>query len=67
MNEQFFCVHGGISPEAPTLNDILEIDRFIEPPSNGTLCDLLWSDPHEHFDSDKVCDCVNYLELHSGV
>jgi len=51
VNNQFFCVHGGISPNMMSLSDINAIDRFVEPPSNGLMCDLLWSDPTDDFTS----------------
>lgn len=50
MNNQYFCVHGGLSPEIIVLKDIERIDRFREPPNFGPMCDLLWSDPAEDFD-----------------
>ena len=50
MNKQFFCVHGGISPDIQTVDDVRAINRFVEPDEVGPLCDLLWSDPHEDFD-----------------
>lgn len=49
VNKQFFCVHGGISPQLRTLQDLDKLNRFREPPTKGLLCDLLWADPHEHF------------------
>ena len=49
LNEQFLCIHGGLSPEIKTLNDIRSIDRFKEPPPLGPMCDLLWSDPFEDY------------------
>ncbi|KAI1887779.1 hypothetical protein AGOR_G00193870 [Albula goreensis] len=56
MNQQFLCVHGGLSPEITHLDDIRKLDRFKEPPAYGPMCDLLWSDPLEDFGSEKNQD-----------
>ncbi|EWC47486.1 serine phosphatase 2B catalytic subunit [Drechslerella stenobrocha 248] len=56
MNKQFLCIHGGLSPELLTLDDIRAIDRFREPPTQGLMCDILWSDPLEEFGQEKTGD-----------
>ncbi|XP_055910859.1 serine/threonine-protein phosphatase 2B catalytic subunit 3-like [Eupeodes corollae] len=56
MNQQFLCVHGGLSPEIHDLDDIRRLDRFKEPPAFGPMCDLLWSDPLEDFGNEKNSD-----------
>ncbi|CAF2626850.1 unnamed protein product [Rotaria sp. Silwood2] len=53
MNNQFLCVHGGLSPEIHTLDDIKQLDRFREPPAYGAMCDLLWSDPTEDYGNEE--------------
>jgi len=45
INGSIFCLHGGLSPEIETLDQIRNIDRQRDLPHNGPLCDLLWSDP----------------------
>ncbi|GAA97647.1 uncharacterized protein L969DRAFT_87746 [Mixia osmundae IAM 14324] len=53
MNKQFLCIHGGLSPELNTLDDLRHINRFREPPTNGLMCDILWADPLEEFGIEK--------------
>jgi len=47
INGKFLCVHAGLSPELPNLKAINGVNRFQEPPREGLLCDLIWSDPLE--------------------
>ncbi|CAJ0913426.1 18908_t:CDS:10 [Entrophospora sp. SA101] len=54
MNKQFLCIHGGLSPDLVTLDDLRSINRFREPPTNGLMCDLLWADPLEEFGQEKT-------------
>lgn len=47
IENKIFCVHGGLSPNINTLDQIRTIDRKQEVPHEGAMCDLLWSDPEE--------------------
>lgn len=38
-----FCVHGGLSPEIRSLDQIRVIIRRQEVPNEGPFCDLMWS------------------------
>lgn len=44
---RIFCVHGGLSPDLKSFEDIVAIKRPCDIPEEGLLCDLLWSDPDE--------------------
>ncbi|KAJ6428592.1 hypothetical protein OIU84_020301 [Salix udensis] len=41
------CVHGGLSPDIRTIDQIRVIERNCEIPHEGPFCDLMWSDPEE--------------------
>jgi len=47
VDDKILCMHGGLSPE---LKSFEQIRRFLRPtdvPDTGLLCDLLWSDPEQ--------------------
>ena len=47
VDNRVFAVHGGLSPTITTLDQIRVIDRKQEVPHDGSMCDLLWSDPED--------------------
>jgi len=47
IDNEIMCVHGGLSPEIPTIDQIRTIDRQQEVPHTGGFCDLVWSDPDD--------------------
>ncbi|KAJ1920800.1 3',5'-cyclic-nucleotide phosphodiesterase (PDEase) (3':5'-CNP) [Mycoemilia scoparia] len=53
VNKQFLCIHGGLSPELQSLDDLRNLNRFCEPPTHGLMCDLLWADPVDDFGHEK--------------
>jgi len=44
---KIFCLHGGLSPNFDTLDEIRRIDRKREVPHEGPMADIMWSDPDE--------------------
>jgi serine/threonine-protein phosphatase PP1 catalytic subunit len=45
IDEKILCMHGGLSPELQSLQQIASIERPCDVPDMGLMCDLLWSDP----------------------
>ena len=47
VDNKIFCLHGGLSPDIETIDQIRKLDRKKDVPNSGPICDLLWSDPEE--------------------
>jgi len=47
IDGKILCVHGGLSPDVRTLDQIRTINRNQEIPHEGDFCDLMWSDPED--------------------
>lgn len=45
IEDKILCMHGGLSPDLTSVNQINEIVRPTDIPDVGLLCDLLWADP----------------------
>ncbi|KAI8613716.1 Metallo-dependent phosphatase-like protein [Chytriomyces sp. MP71] len=45
VDEKIFCMHGGLSPDLQSMEQVRRIMRPSDVPDTGILCDLLWSDP----------------------
>lgn len=45
IDGKILCMHGGLSPDLQSLDQIRAIHRPTDVPDSGLLCDLLWSDP----------------------
>ena len=57
IDEKILCMHGGLSPDLKSLDQIKNIMRPTDVPDTGLLCDLLWSDPErgieEYHENDR--------------
>jgi serine/threonine-protein phosphatase PP1 catalytic subunit len=51
IDDRIFCLHGGISPDLTSLDDIRNVERPFEVPEEGLLCDLLWADPSPYVET----------------
>ena len=47
IENKILCLHGGLSPNIQTIEEINQLDRMQELPHDGPMSDLLWSDPEE--------------------
>ena len=45
IDEKIFTMHGGLSPDLNSMEQIRRVMRPTDIPDVGLLCDLLWSDP----------------------
>lgn len=45
IDDKIFCVHGGLSPEVRSMDDIRNLRRPSDVPDTGMICDFLWADP----------------------
>ncbi|KAK8451233.1 hypothetical protein SEVIR_6G177000v4 [Setaria viridis] len=77
IDDKILCMHGGLSPDLDSLARIREIQRPVDVPDQGLLCDLLWSDPDRDnsgwgdndrgvsftFGADKVAEFLNKHDL----
>ena len=77
IDDKILCMHGGLSPEMQSLEEVGDIERPIDVPDQGLLCDLLWADPDREirgwgendrgvsftFGADKVTDFLKKHDL----
>lgn len=47
IDGRYMCMHGGLSPNLQSISQLNDIDRLRDPPEEGIMCDLLWSDPDD--------------------
>jgi len=47
IDDKVFCVHGGLSPLVSQVDSIDILNRKVEVPHEGAMCELLWSDPED--------------------
>lgn len=45
IDHKIIAIHGGLSPQIVSLDQIRVLDRFLEIPHEGPLADIMWSDP----------------------
>lgn len=52
VEDKIFCVHGGLSKDLRSFDQIRNIKRPCDVPEDGLLCDLVWADPATGQDAD---------------
>jgi len=56
VDGKILCVHGGLSPDIRTMDQIRTIHRNVEVPHEGPFCDLMWSDPDQMIETWRVSE-----------
>ena len=51
IEDKIFCVHGGLSKDLVSIEQLYDIKRPTDVPNAGLLCDILWSDPNSEIDT----------------
>jgi len=44
-DDKYFCVHGGIPIDAPSISDIKRLEKVANPDENAEIKQLIWNDP----------------------
>lgn len=47
VDGRIYAVHGGLSPDISTIDQVRMVERKQEIPHQGSFCDLVWSDPED--------------------
>lgn len=47
IDDKIFCMHGGLSPELHSMDQVRKLVRPCDVADTGLICDLLWADPEE--------------------
>ncbi|CAG2255268.1 PPP1C [Mytilus edulis] len=77
VEDTIFCMHGGLSPDLKEMSQLNKLERPLDVPDHGLICDLLWADPDEDitgwgendrgvsytFGGDVVLDFLNKHDL----
>lgn len=64
IDDEIFCVHGGLSPNVQTIDQIRIIDRIREIPHDGAMADLVWSDPEDDINGrDDMTGVTNHFQV----
>ena len=48
IDDKILLVHGGLSPDLTSLDQLAKLKRPTDVPETGLLCDILWSDPESN-------------------
>ncbi|KAL7719949.1 serine/threonine protein phosphatase PP1-2 [Entamoeba marina] len=55
IDENYICVHAGISPLLHSVSQLRKIERPLDIPKEGLICDIVWSD----YDEEIIGFCDN--------
>merc|ERR1719150_3283428 len=65
--DKIFAMHGGLSPELKSFDQIKKLARPTGVPDTGLLCDLLWADPEQIVGWGESDRGVSYILVYCAI